>query len=350
MHLKKTLINKERTISLFGAKRFDRSMPENLLESHRAVFELNSVYQCPILNIHTFDKVYLLPDSTLFKVIVPLDISFPFFKRRLIHHNTKGILSIRFLWKRISLNRNKCYAVIHDQWTQNYYHWITQALPRLLMLQQANKSFLLLLPEDHQTEFHISSLRLMGVNSWETLTVGDIYYEIQNLSYPSHDIQIGDYNDDLIKVLSKKLTASVVKMKTKSRIWINRRNRNSRRIVNEEEVLYVVRSFEFEIIEFELLSFEEQIQLMNQANVVAGVHGAGLTNMIFMKPNSKVFELTTQMDGGQYYYYTLSNALNHKYYYQLCKTEREATIQDANLIVDIERLRINIIKILSSED
>ena len=91
------------------------------------------------------------------------------------------------------------------------------------------------------------------------------------------------------------------------KIFIRRRSQKNRLIVNEEEVLQVFLSYQFEIVSFEDLSFEDQISLMSKVCVLAGVHGAGLTNMLFMPLNSVVFELTTKIDGENYYYYALSN-------------------------------------------
>lgn len=330
----------------FDQKTFLRRLPENVRDCDRMYFERITTYNCPSLKIYTFSTINILPDGTLFKGIFPIRLSFLFFKKRIKLHNAKGILFIRLNWKRKTLGLTERLLIIHDTWTQNYYHWITQALPRLILAQEAGLPFILLLPEDHQSEFHVGTLKLFGITSWYTLERKEQFYHVNNLLFPTHDIQVGDYNDDLICILKDKLRLKPDSKKLK-KIFIRRVSQEKRRVINEGEVLQIFSSFGFDIIEFERLTFLEQLALLKQTKVLAGVHGAGLTNMIFIPNDGVVFELTTKLNGENYYFYSLSNSLSHKYYYQMCQSDRQATIQEANLVVDIEELKKNLELILS---
>src|SRR5688500_19312228 len=46
----------------------------------------------------------------------------------------------------------------------------------------------------------------------------------------------------------------------------------------------------------DLLSFEEQVKLLSRARYVVSNHGAGLTNMLFMRDDTKVLELRHRSD------------------------------------------------------
>ena len=48
----------------------------------------------------------------------------------------------------------------------------------------------------------------------------------------------------------------------------------------------------FEKVFLEQLSVSEQISLINSADMLVGFHGAGLANMIWMKQDTEVFEIT----------------------------------------------------------
>ncbi len=48
----------------------------------------------------------------------------------------------------------------------------------------------------------------------------------------------------------------------------------------------------FEIVALEKLSLLSQIELFSTANTIAGFHGAGRANQIWMRPGSKVIEFT----------------------------------------------------------
>jgi hypothetical protein len=336
----------------FGEKKFTRTLPENVRKQDVVHFQGIRRYSCPALVIYRFNSINILPDSTLFQWIFPLKLSFPFFKKRLKHHSIMGILNILMKWRRVNLRAHIPHVLIHDVWTRNYYHWITQALPRLILVQQTGRPFVLILPEDHQSEFHVASLKSLNVESWQTIAGGNRYYHLRNLWYPSHDIQIGDYNDDLVLELRNKLMPVIVApgLKRKKKVFIYRTSHERRRILNEDDVLQTFLSFGFEIVEFEKLSWPQQISLASNTAVLAGVHGAGLTNMIFMPPRSQVFELTTRINGEHYYYFALSNALSHRYFYQVCDPDQESVVQDANLMVDINKLRQNVTLMLTDAD
>jgi hypothetical protein len=51
------------------------------------------------------------------------------------------------------------------------------------------------------------------------------------------------------------------------------------------------RGFRFEVVSFERMTFAEQVQSIEDAGVVIGVHGANLVNSMFMPPLSVLFEL-----------------------------------------------------------
>jgi hypothetical protein len=323
-------------------KEFIRKYPVNLSAENTDHFRVNLKYTCPDLFVYFFNRVSFLPDSTLFLYrFWPLSLSFLFYKKRIRHHSIKGIIDIQRSWNKVIFEqRDKPYLIIHDAWTANYYHWMTQALPRLLLAQRTNSLFNLILPKSHLTEFHIKSLSILGVHDWINIDVDDTYYHASKVMYPSHDIQVGDYHDDLIRELALKLNEEKAPAPHRDFIFVHRISREGRRIVNEDEVLNVFMSYGFKVVNFEKLSFEEQRSTAGSASILAAVHGAGLTNMLFMPKGSKVLELTPILNGEQYYYYTLSNALGHDYYYQACKPETEGqTIQQSNLIIDVAELK-----------
>jgi capsular polysaccharide biosynthesis protein len=330
-------------------QRQNKTLPANTDPADEKTFLASSQYLCPEVRIYCYRSVNMLPDSTLFTGIVPWTQSFLFYKKRLRHHSVKGIFDIRRNWRRHRLNnRSRPYVVIHDAWTENYYHWLTQALPRLIMVQQTGQPYTLLLPENHNQKFHSDSLALLGVKDWVVLPTGRLYYTIENLWYPGHDIQVGDLNYQLMAVLSEKLRCANGSNGS-GRLFIHRTNVEQRKLVNENEVLTVFRSFGFRIVQLELLPFKEQICLLAGTSILAGVHGAGLANMMFMPRGSTVLELTTRIDIENLYYYSLSDVYQHRYYYQHCETDvRSTTIQVANLIVDISLLKHNLELILSN--
>ncbi len=77
----------------------------------------------------------------------------------------------------------------------------------------------------------------------------------------------------------------------KRRIYVSRADTPRRRIINQGEILPILSRHGFEIIAPGTLSFRDQAALFGSAEIVAGPHGAGLTNILFAPRNAKVLEI-----------------------------------------------------------
>lgn len=97
--------------------------------------------------------------------------------------------------------------------------------------------------------------------------------------------------------------------KPSRRIYITRRNA-SRAILNEEELLPVLRRFGFEIIDPEATAI---FPLFQEAEIVAGAHGAALADVVFCRPNAILLEFTSPLHIYPYFY-TAAEAARMQYY------------------------------------
>jgi len=97
------------------------------------------------------------------------------------------------------------------------------------------------------------------------------------------------------------------------RIFISRADAKTRRILNQAEVNNVLTEFKYEICELTGLTFEEQRALFAQVSHVVGVHGAGLTNILFSPTGTQVMEILPPMCAVPDYW-QLSTALGHQYH------------------------------------
>jgi capsular polysaccharide biosynthesis protein len=75
----------------------------------------------------------------------------------------------------------------------------------------------------------------------------------------------------------------------KKRIYIRRKW--SRIITNESDLWEILKPYGFIKVELETLSVADQAQLFSSAEVIVGAHGAGLVNLTFCKPGTKVIEI-----------------------------------------------------------
>ena len=76
------------------------------------------------------------------------------------------------------------------------------------------------------------------------------------------------------------------------KIFISRKDASSRTITNEDEIINFLNNNNFEIINLSEKKFIDQVKIFNSAKLVVAMHGAGLTNLLFCKSNTKVIEIT----------------------------------------------------------
>lgn len=95
-----------------------------------------------------------------------------------------------------------------------------------------------------------------------------------------------------------------------SKVFVSRADADRRRIANRTEVLDTLRERGFESYELTTLSVPEQVALFAQADEVVGVHGAGLTNIMFAS-DCAVTEITG--DVFKPTYFLMAEVLGHEY-------------------------------------
>jgi hypothetical protein len=234
-----------------------------------------------------------------------------------------------------------------DHWSENYFHWFTDVIPRVFVANEYFKADLtLVLPIHYRDNDFISN----SLNLFENLKL--FYFRkfqicnISILNFITHTAPTGNYRDNLIKNVSaffkNKFMGSVTD-KTNKKIYISREKSAARKIINETQVIQILKKYNIEIYYFEELKWEDQVKICIQTKVLIALHGASLTNMLFMPENSCVLEFRKKGDNQNNCYFSLASALNINYYYQLCDVDfPELETQQNNFIVDCEEFEKNI--------
>jgi len=224
---------------------------------------------------------------------------------------------------------------VTDNWSMGYFHWLTDALPRLLASERSDRGIPVLLQKHYENlPFVGGSLQLLGRKA--------LYYDptrklrVEHLLLPSHTASTGNYNAVLINELCDRMLHPA-DTAVERRIYISRQKAKKRRVLNETEVISKLEQFGFEIHCFEDHSFAEQVHLMAGAKCVVGMHGAGLTNMLFMPPKGKVLEFRNRADAQNNCYFSLASDLGHHYYYQICQGNTDDT-HVVDIQVDMQEL------------
>ena len=102
------------------------------------------------------------------------------------------------------------------------------------------------------------------------------------------------------------------------RIYISREKASYRRIINEQDVICCLEKFGFRTVKLETMSVAEQAACLAAAKVVVAPHGAGLTNLVFCNPGTKVIEIFAPIYV-PICFWTVSNLCDLKHYYLIAE-------------------------------
>lgn len=236
-----------------------------------------------------------------------------------------------------------CSLVDARQWTDSYFHWFLDCLPRLIAADDHTRRTgevpLLIVParlEPWQAE----SLELLGIHRDQLIhhrPVGRGGLAVRRLiAYVAHRWQrLGDAPFDatspwaigqLRDRFSRSLPAS--EGGGPQRIYLSRRGACSRQVTNEEEVMELLGPHGFAAVQSEKLSLVEQISLFRGATHIVAPHGASLTNLIHARQGS-LLELFQDGHGVRPDYFQLAMINGLEYYHGICEshgTERHIRI------------------------
>jgi tetratricopeptide (TPR) repeat protein len=100
--------------------------------------------------------------------------------------------------------------------------------------------------------------------------------------------------------------------RTRRKIFISRADAVGRNLINSSEVEGALRERGFDIVTLSGRNARDQIELFSSASHVVGVHGAGLTNVLFSPPGTRVLEVLPPLVATEAYW-TLCSQLGHTY-------------------------------------
>jgi hypothetical protein len=330
-----------------------RKLPCNFNQNHLALFQHEFERAIPKSELLRFQNVRVSSEGLIFKGsrILPESFAYPFelneWKRRSIF---KFLVTNYFFRRPRKINTEVLW--ITDYWSKGYFHWLTDALTRLFVVRDRLDQLTLMLPWEFETrDFVKSSLEVFGVKNLHFIRRDEVL-ECRSLLMPTHTAPSGHFKDEVIQGVRTTLLSAFGDSAYQGkgeRIYISRRAAGRRRIVNEDEVIQILNKFGFQNICAEDLSFADQVKLSSRARYLVSNHGAGLTNMLFMKDGGSVLELRHVSDYINNCYFILASALKFNYYYQLCWPKPDkADPHTADLIVEPEELEKNLALLLET--
>jgi hypothetical protein len=302
---KKNKIQTKQLTTLYPAKKFGSitfTGVENQPPSFKKGFETRTIY-APYARTVTlknaqvfFDSGFILCDGVLYTDSV---IEFPQ-KRdisRFFLHTLSTPMHSLAIPKKI---KKAGLYVLPKAVSHNHYHRLIDLYPRLSVFHPT-------LPLLTNCE----NLQLLAGHKTYTLNSTSRYL-VETLVVPvfEQDLCAGF----LPEYLSYTKNALIPKKKSaNSLLYISRSDASFRKIKNESQLLIQLEKRGFKAVVLTGMTIKQQAEIFSGASVIVGMHGAGLTNMLFAPVGCRVVEILPQAYVANCYY-QLACALSHRYY------------------------------------
>lgn len=224
---------------------------------------------------------------------------------------------------------------VTDEWSANYFHWMTDCLPRIWEGIEMAPNSPILLPQSFENLRYVTdSLKLAGLEMIffaknENLKIAELTLTARTATFPN-------FFEPLAKKTRALLSIQPAQNPWK-KVYISRKLAPKRKAHNEEQVESYLKEKGFEIVYAEKLLLLEQIQLMSVTSLLVCLHGAALTNMLFLPKTAKVLELRNVGDAITQCYFNLASALDLSYFYTLNSGDSKDTIM-TDFTIDLEAL------------
>ena len=211
----------------------------------------------------------------------------------------------------------------------NYYHWIVDFLPRLVMFQRHRERFAawgarrIALIRDLPA-YAREMLEPLGIRTEDIVWIDSRHsWRFRSLYLFSNFSQYGQVHPYCLQLL-RRILRPIDRGVGSRMLYVSRHDAANRRVKNEDELFAVLEKRGFERIVPGRLSLADQQSIFTDARVIVGAHGAGLTNMLFAGASAALVELRPNVSGLQHFH-TLAEKLGQRY------EAITASIQDMNI-------------------
>ena len=189
----------------------------------------------------------------------------------------------------ISLQNQK-YLLCHNWF--NYYHFLTETVYKIFATGIKNSDFVFIFPEGiFESSFVEEIINMLEINYIKIPNKQSSIFHFEKLFFVSEKPHCEEFNSEVVRKMKSFFRTKITIKKNDRKIYVSRKAKQRRSFKNHDDVENVFLEFGFEIIYAEDLTFTQQLKLFSEACFIAGLHGAGLTNMIFANEGCQILEI-----------------------------------------------------------
>ena len=335
-------------VLLQAAVTIERKPPANLTSADAELFDDEFTYRTNNVCLKDFGEVWVSPDSVVYKRGHLITETLPD-RSYVSYYRWRHLVRQWIRARRVTLANKRKYLLLTDSYSVGHYHWFTEVIPRLLLVGDESAEFVLLLPDhSYMRKIGIESLDRMGCTFQDIVWLDpNQFYKVPNLYFVTRVAGPGQVDDDLMHEVNRRFSSAAPRRSRK--LYVSRSRASIRKVLNESEVTGMLEGLGFETVIAEDLSLAEQIGLFGACLTMVGIHGAGLTNCLFMKGGGNVIEL--RKSEPNYAYWHLAESIGHNYYYYNGNADSDLSLigRGCNLTVPVGELGELVASVISSK-
>ncbi len=189
----------------------------------------------------------------------------------------------------------------------SYYHWLTGTLPKLLFARKAGLRFAevaqVIVNPRHKgrVNFQTETLALLGLDLNKIMFIDrGVHVACEALILPPeptareqtevHAWALALLRDELLPPAGQEPSPGLPE-----RLFVRRAAARRRRLVDEAALETELAALGFTAVTLEDRPWRDQVALFRAARVVVGLHGAGLSNLVFSAPGTRVVEIVPEV-------------------------------------------------------
>ncbi|MGD1091416.1 MAG: glycosyltransferase family 61 protein [Bryobacteraceae bacterium] len=235
------------------------------------------------------------------------------------------------------------YLIFYNGNLHNYYHWLVEGPLPLDILSGAlelDKNVKIALPRSMDVDAlfdHRETLRAVAFGRHDIIEVAADLIQVREAIWVETDL-VERMPAPYLKDFQRRIAARYAGLRAprNRRLLVARKGPN-RKIHNIEQVQAFLSIYDFETVYLEGMSMVDRILLFQNAEFVIGPYGAGLANLIFCEPGTKVIKLMPSAEMRPFFW-MISDKLDLVYGLQICSTVPDRDFHAA-ITVDIGNLR-----------
>lgn len=247
-------------------------------------------------------------------------------------------------WLRAPISQGEHLPELENVWPMvnrlqaNYFHWLIEWCGRLELIEayreQTGSTPRLVIP-DTGPAYLRESLALLGFGPecWIPWAEDAAPRPVRHLLLPSLRESTVAPAPSVLQWLRRRLLTAAGAEETEAGrvIYLSRPRQGWRSVLNDEEVAEWFRGEGHEVLQPHRLPLAEQIRQFSKASLIVGLHGAGLTNILFA-PQATLIELTG--DYGDGVYFSMAARLGQSYSALPCRSVGDDAVVD---LADLRR-------------